>query len=68
MSNDNDYIFGRLENEMKQIEEQKKRNAQKVKESEYNWLTKILIEIGQAIGKAASFVWELLEKIFGSRK
>jgi len=65
MANNNDYIFGRLENEMKQIEEQKRRNAQRVKESEQHWLVRILKKIGNAISGALAF---LLEKIFGSGK
>ncbi len=70
--NDNDYIFGRLENEMRQIEEQKRRNAQRVKESEKNWLSKILSEIGRVLGKvvidAFDFLSDLIEKIFGSKR
>jgi hypothetical protein len=69
---DNDYIFGRLENEMKQIEEQKRRNAQRVKESERNWLSQILLDIGKGLGKvvtgAFEFLSDIIEKIFGSRR
>jgi hypothetical protein len=52
--NDNDYIFGRLDNELRQIEEQKKRNAQKVKESERTWLSQFLSEIGRVLGKVVT--------------
>ncbi len=69
--NDNDYLFGRLDNELRQIEEQKKRNAQRVKESERNWLAQILLDIGKALGKVVSgafeFLSDIIEKIFGSR-
>ena len=71
-NNDNDYIFGRLQNEMRQIEEQKRRNAQKVKESEKNWLSTILMEIGRVLGKVVTgtfdFLSDLIQKLFGSKR
>ena len=48
---DNYFPFGRLQNELKEIEEQKKRNAQRVKESERNWLSRMLQEIGRVLGR-----------------
>lgn len=67
-NNDNNFIFGRLQNEMKQIEEQKKRNAQIVQESERNWLSQILHDIGKVLGKVISgtfdFLSDLIQKLF----
>jgi hypothetical protein len=69
-NNDND-VFGRLENEMRQIEEQKRINAQRVKDSERNWLSQILLDIGRALGKVVSgafeFLSDMIEKLFGSK-
>ena len=60
MQDDNDFIFGRLDNERKRIEEQKRLNAQKVKDSERNWLSQVLLDFGKALGKGIAFAFELL--------
>jgi hypothetical protein len=72
MVNDNDdNIFGRLENEMRQIEEQKRRNSQRVEESERNWAAQILLDFGKALGKVITgtfeFLSDLIQKLFGGR-
>lgn len=64
--NDDDFIFGRLQNEMKEIEEQKRRNAERVKQSEKNWLAKVLLEIGQVLGKAITGTFEFLSDLINS--
>ena len=68
-NNDDDFIYGRLQNELKQIEEQKRRAEERKRQSEKNWLADLLLRIGEAIGKAISYPFELLgqliEKLFG---
>lgn len=64
--NDDDFIFGRLQNEIKEIEEQKRRNAERVKQSEKNWLAKVLLEIGQVLGKAITGTFEFLSDLINS--
>ena len=68
-NNDDDFIYGRLQNELKQIEEQKKRAAQRRQQSESNWFMELLHNIGKTIGKVISYPFELLgsllEKLFG---
>lgn len=68
-NSDDDFIYGRLQNELKQIEEQKRRAAERKRQSESNWFADLLRSIGQAIGKVISYPFELLgnliEKLFG---
>jgi len=64
--NDDDFIFGRLKNEMKEIEDQKRRNAERVKQSEKNWLAKALLEIGRVLGKAITGTFEFLSDLINS--
>jgi hypothetical protein len=67
--NDDDFIYGRLQNELKQIEEQKRRAEQRRQQSESNWFMELLRNIGKTIGKVISYPFELLgsllEKLFG---
>jgi hypothetical protein len=67
--NDDDFIFGRLQNELKQIEEQKRRAEERRRQSETNWFADLLRSMGQAIGKIISYPFELLgdliDKLFG---
>ena len=69
-NNDDDFIYGRLQNELKQIEEQKRRAAQLRQQSESNWFLELLRNIGKTIGKVISYPFELLgsllEKLFGN--
>ena len=64
--NDNDFIFGRLQNEMKEIEEQKKRNAERVKQSERNWLSQALLDIGAFLGRVVTGTFEFLSDLINS--
>ena len=64
--NDNDFIFGRLQNEMKEIEEQKKRNAERVRQSERNWLSQALLDIGAFLGRVVTGTFEFLSDLINS--
>lgn len=60
MENNEDYIFGRLNNEMRQIEEQKRLINQRKMQSQQNWAAKALHEIGDFLGKAIAAPFKLL--------
>ncbi|MCW5932247.1 MAG: hypothetical protein KIS69_11380 [Bacteroidetes bacterium] len=62
---DDDFIYGRLQNELKEIEEQKKRIEQRKRESESNWLADLLRQIGKALAYPFELLAKLFEKLFG---
>lgn len=71
-NDDDDYIFGRLQNELKQIAAQKKRAQQRKRESKNSWLADLLITIGKAIGKIITFpfdlIYEMIKKLKGPKR
>jgi hypothetical protein len=64
-NNDDDFIYGRLQNELKQIEEQKKRAEQRRQQSETNWFTELLRNIGKALAYPFELLAKLFNKLFG---
>ncbi|KJS05344.1 MAG: hypothetical protein VR77_08845 [Flavobacteriales bacterium BRH_c54] len=62
--NDDDFIYGRLQNELKEIEEQKKRAHLRKRESESNWLADLLRQIGKALAYSFELLAKLFEKFF----
>ena len=65
-NNDNDFIFGRLQNELNQIEQQKKHNAQLAKQSERNWVSQALLDIGKVLGRIVSGTFEMLSDLINT--
>jgi len=65
MPEDNkDYIFNRLDNERKQINEQKRRINERKVESQKNWVSKAIDEVGEFLGKLITLPFKILSDLF----
>ena len=59
-----DYIFGKLESEKRYIEQENKRINDRIKQSQKNWLEKILEGLGLALAAPFKLLQALLEWLF----